>query len=150
MNPRYIGIVFDKYTPQVEGQITRDVIALTNLARDRHSDEEIVIVCDSDKADRLLDALGVRRIPTLQLAPTWLVYRTNEMWPEVPDDAKTVIKRDLFVKVKRGNLRVNNENEGNGYYLPPQGRPRPDKINMIRPAPNGYTPTDPALIILWG
>lgn len=149
MKPRYIGVVFNEYTPQVEGQLTRDVIALTNLANKRNSDEEIVIVCDSDRADRLLEALQVRRIPTLQLAPTWLAYRTKEDWPEVPDEAKTVIKRDLYVKVRHNNLRVNNEAEGTGYYLPPQGRPRLNKMNMLRPAPNGYAPVSPELIMLW-
>lgn len=149
MKPRYIGVVFDDYTPQVEGQLTRDVIALTQLAAKRNADEEIVIVCESDKPDRLLEALNVRRVPTLQLARTWLVYRTKEDWPEVPDFALTVIQRDMLVKVRRNTLRVNSEQESDGYYLPPQGRPRPDKISMMRPAPNGYSPVDPALIMLW-
>lgn len=149
MRPRYIGCIFDSYTPQVEGQLTRDIIALTGLAAKRHADEEIVIVCDSDKPDRLLDALNVRRVPTAQLARTWLVYRTNEDWPEVPEFARTVIQRDLFVKVRRNTMRINGPAQSEGYYLPPQGRPRPDKIGMVRPAPNGYVPVDPALILLW-
>ena len=149
MKPRYIGVLLDNYTPQVEGQLTRDVIALLQLASKRNADEEIVIVCESDRPDRLLEALGTRRVPTIQLARTWLVYRTKEEWPEVPDFALTVIQRDLYVRVKRSTLRVNSEQESEGYYLPPQGRPRPDKLNMLRPAPNGYSPVDPALIMLW-
>jgi len=146
---QYVAMKWTDYTPQVESQITRDVIALTSLAAKRNADEEIVIVSDSDKADKVIDALGVRRVPLLHLARIWLVYKTGEEWPEVPETARHIIQRDMQVRVKRPNMRVNDNLQGDGYYLPPQGRPRPDKIQMIRPAPNGYSPVDPALIILW-
>lgn len=149
MKSRYIGVKFDEYTPQVEGQLTRELIALQGVAAKRHQDEEVVIVCDSDKVDSIISAFGIRRVPTEHLAKTWIIFRTGEEWPVEPEHAVTVIERDLFQAIKEPNLTQLDEDHTNGYYLPPQGRPAPDTIGVLRPAPNGYSPVDPALILLW-
>ena len=143
--PRYVGVVFDTYTPQVEGQLTRDVIAFQNspVMRDR----ELVIVCASDQPDRLLQALKVRRSPVLTLASVYIKYKTEELWPEVPEHVTTEIERDLYQAVARPNL---DPTPRPGYFMPPQGRPAPDSIGLKRPAPNGYAPIDPGVVLLWG
>jgi hypothetical protein len=59
---QYFGVVFDAYTPQVESQMMRDVMALQRVAQ--NSKRELVIVCDSDRPDRMLSGIGCRRVPT--------------------------------------------------------------------------------------
>lgn len=144
----YVGVKFDEYTPGVEGQLMRDCMQLQRTAG---PDEEVVIVCDSDKVDRTIEALGLRRIPTAKLAKLWILYKTQEFYPEAPSWATTEIQRDMWVRQKDPNiLRQVNEEEANGYYLPPQGRLSPDTLSLERPAPNGYIPVDPSLIMVWG
>jgi len=130
----YIGILFDEYTPQVESQILRDCMAMQHIT-DR--DEEVVLVTDSDKPDRVLEALGMRSVPTLKLAKTWIIYKTKEMWPEAPEWAQTEIQRDLWQSKKEMKLLQVDEAEANGYYLPPQGRLSPRLLKDRDPSPKG-------------
>jgi hypothetical protein len=143
----YYGLKWDDYTPAVEGQILRDCMALQAVAQGRI--DELVIVCDSDKADGVLKALGLRRLNLPQKARSWVLYKTKEEYPEEPEWCRTVIHRDLWQPRKPDNLTVLDDEHTNGYYLPPQGRLAPDTISLLRPAPNGYIPTDPALVMIW-
>lgn len=144
----YIGLAFDEYTPAVEAQILRDCQAMLSIA---DANEEVVVACESDKPDRTIEALGMRRVPTIQMAKVWILYRTGENFPETPDWATTEIHRDLYVAKKNPNiLREVDEEESTGYYLPPQGRLSPDTLSLERPAPNGYVPTDTNLFFIWG
>lgn len=149
LKPRYIGALWNKYTPQVESQLTRDVIALLDVAYNRRRDEEIIIVSEQPIADAVLSALGVRRVPLIHLARTWIVYRTDEEWPEEPNTARTVIPRDLYQRVKPGNLMALDAEHSRGYYLPPQGRPNSNSLGLKRPAPNGYSPVNPLALLQW-
>lgn len=143
----YYGLKWDTYSPAVEGQILRDCMALQAVAS--HKYDELVIVCDSDKADPVLKSIGLRRTNLPQRAKSWILYKTGEEYPEEPEWCNTVTHRDLWQEPKASNLQVNDDDEANGYYLPPQGRLAPDTISLLRPAPNGYVPTDPALIMIW-
>jgi hypothetical protein len=142
----YIGVIWDEYTPQIESQILRDCMAMQHIT-DR--DEELVLVTQSDRPDNVLSALGMRSVPTLKLATTWIVYKVGEQWPKTPEWAKTEIQRDLYQPKKDLKLLQVDEEEANGYYLPPQGRLSPDTLSLERPAPNGYIPVDPSLIAIW-
>jgi hypothetical protein len=145
---QYVGVTFTMYTPQMESQLLRDLLTMLEMARS--TVDELVLVSDSLKMDRLLAGLGMRRVPTLQLAKLWISYRTEEEWPEEPEWATTVIERDLFVPVKDGAMTILDEAHSNGFYLPPQGRLCPDTISLERPAPNGYIPIDTNLFVIWG
>jgi hypothetical protein len=144
---KYFGILFDDYTPAVEGQLCRDCIKMIDLAR--HRANELVIVCADERPDRMLAALGLTRLPDHERARDWITYRTREEWPEDPENARVLIQRDLYMSLKDRNMTVLDEQHTNGYYLPPQGRLSPDTLSLLRPAPNGYIPTDPALLMLW-
>lgn len=148
-NPRsrvYVGILFDQWTPQVEAQMLKDVQQCRTVA---DSGEEVVVCCTSDKPDPMLRQLDTRRVPTIQMATFWIVYRTKEDWPASPDWCTTEVHRDLYVPLKRSPLMHPDENNSNGYYLPPQGRLSPDTLSLDRPAPNGYISVDPSLIMIW-
>jgi hypothetical protein len=114
---QYFGVIFDAYTPAVESQMLRDCMALQRVAQ--NSRRELVIVCESDKPDRMLAAIGCRRVPTATLTTSWIMYKTTESWMAEPENAQTVVPRDLYVPLKQGKLRVLDEEHTNGYYLPP-------------------------------
>lgn len=145
----YVGLLFDEYSPAVESQVMRDCMVMQGIAG---RDEEIVLITESDKLDKMLDSLGLRRIPTGKLAKMWILYRSqSDEWPAVPDWATTEVRRDLYVPKKNPNiLRQVSEQESNGYYLPPQGRLSPDTLSLERPAPNGYVPLDTSIFFVWG
>jgi hypothetical protein len=122
-------------------------MALQAVARGRY--DELVIVCDSDRADAVLKSIGLRRSNLPSAAKSWILYKTKEEYPEEPEWCTTVTHRDLWQPRKAQNLTVVDDDQNNGYYLPPQGRIAPDTISLLRPAPNGYVPTDPALVMIW-
>lgn len=141
-----VGLAWDDYTPAVEAQVCRDVIALQNDSRVK----DLVVISASDRADRVLTALGVRRLPMLSLARDWVAYRTKpetqnyEIIPEHVDN-DCIVDRNLFTT----NIGPNIDGESrNGYALKPQGRPIPNQLNMHKPPPNAYPPMDPSFSLL--
>jgi hypothetical protein len=131
----YMGILFSKYTPAVEGQLLRDCLLMMEIARNRYN--ELVICCADDGPERMLSALGLHLSPHTDLPKDWIVYRTEEEWPREPEGTRSLIQRNLYQKKKDGNMLVLDDRHNNGYYLPPQGRLSPDTISLLRPAPNG-------------
>jgi hypothetical protein len=146
---KWFGILYDEYTPAVEGQLLRDCLILINVAQ--HKFRDLIIVCDDPRPDRLLNALGLSREADTSRAKDWISYRTAQEWPDEPEGARNIIQRDLYVPEKEGNMTVLNEKQNNGYYLPPQGRLSPDTISLLRPSPNGYAymPVEPAFLMMW-
>ncbi|QRE00348.1 hypothetical protein [Burkholderia phage BCSR5] len=147
--PVYIGVVYNDYTPQVENQLTRDLIMVSGMVAMR--DRDIVIVSEDPRMDRLLSALNARRAYLPALPKVWFQYKTDELQPQIPAEAPlevcTVVQRDLYQRVKEGHLDTA---EQGAYYLPPQGRINPDVISLLRPAPNGFNYGDPMLTMMWG
>lgn len=146
-NRQYVGILFDAYTPAVEGQLLRDLMACcSTLSRG----EELIVVSESQKADTLLKTLGIRRLPIPQKARVWLLYKVGDQFPLAPDWCSSEVQRDLQIREKDPNFLLQvDPDQGNGYYLPPQGRLSPDTLSLERPAPNGYIPTDPVAFQVW-
>lgn len=144
---KYFGIVFSEYTPAVEGQLLRDCLQLMDVAR--HKVNELVMVCPDPAPERMLNALGLTLLSHHEGVRDWVMYRTEKDWPIEPDNARTIVQRDLFMSLKDKNMMVLDDRQSGGYYLPPQGRLSPDTLSLLRPAPNGYIPTDPALLMLW-
>lgn len=147
MKPRILfwGIVFDRWTPAVEGRLTQDLIRLQNLARHKYSD--VVVVCDSEEPARVCESLGLAIDTDPGLASVWTQYKTGPKWPEIPVPASTVMQRDLYTPVKKQSMDPSGRDTG--YFLPEQGRPNQNYLTLTRPAPNGYAPVDPVLVSLW-
>lgn len=139
LNP--VGLVWDAYTPAVEGQVTRDLIALQNVPG-----SEVIVIC-GDEADRVLKALRIKRGAAKALAGLWITYRTGQDQVFAPEHAETVIDRDLYVAVKETEL---DDSPHAGYYMKPQGRIVPPQLNLNRPPPSHTGPTDPIIQYLWG
>jgi hypothetical protein len=137
------GIVWDNYTPAVEGQIVRDIIALQQLPRCN-----LMVAVLNGAANRTLEALRVQPCPLQSLADLWIVYRTGPEHVEPPEHAVTVIERDLYQETTdRGGL---SDADHGGYFLAPQGRPGRSSSLINRPPPNHSGMTDPIVLYLWG
>jgi hypothetical protein len=83
------------------------------------------------------------------MAKNWIVYKTGEAWPDVPEGTRTVVQRDLYAPTKRPDMQVLEPGQDTGYYLPPQGRIIQDSISLTRPGPNGYAPVPIPLLMNW-
>jgi hypothetical protein len=139
----FFGVKWDSYTPQVEAQLTKDLIAMSTQARGLN----FVMVCDSNEADRLLISMRVKRITASTFATMWIMYRTQEeSHIEIPEHAVTILERDMSMDVA---APVIDPGTHSGYALTPQGRVAPDRIGINRPAPNSSAKPDYALIMLW-
>lgn len=144
--PYVIGLMWDHFTPQVEGQIIRDVIAIQN----QPSTRELSVYYEGNepKLESALQTLGVNRAPSKELATLWVLYQTGPDLLVAPDHAREVVTRDLQVRLKSPNL---NTDEHSGFYLAPQGRNISPTLDLNRPMPAWYPGGPPANIVwLWG
>lgn len=132
-----VGLLWDTYTPAVEGQLTRDIIAL-------QQEGQIMVVCKNSNPGRVLQALNVAIVD----ADTkfWIVYKTGEAHVEAPEGATTVIERDLYVGHTKTQLDTR---EHAGYFMKPQGRIVPSPFTVERPMPVHNGQTDPMVVLLW-
>ena len=138
-----IQLAYDEYTPAVESQITRDLIALRNSA----PSESFAAICDKDDATSLLDAFGIPLFPT-GAADLCVVYKVGEHWPEHPSEMEvTIVERDLHVS--DSSIKVNGD-APMGYYMPQQGRPIRNQVDLSRRGPQGKGLVDPAVLLTWG
>jgi hypothetical protein len=146
MTTLFLGLVCEEYTPQVEGQLTRDIIATQSQLQPG----DTLCLCFADhQVERLCLGLGIEWTADMDLAQIMLVYRTSEYWPEVEykdDVPKTEIRRDLYMGVNDQKL---SQTDRPAYYLSPQGRITMNQIGVLRPAPNGYSQPDSFLNMLW-
>lgn len=139
-----VGLIYDDYTPSVESQIARDLIAI----RDAYPREEFEVQATSMGPQKLLQALGVAMV-TEGEPSLYVVYKTTEFWPDHPnEDENTVICRDLYVSSVEPSL---SQGVHPGYYVPTeQGRPIREQNPLHKVAPRGKGIIDPAILMLWG
>ena len=143
--PYAMGLMWDHFTPQVEGQVIRDVLAI----QAQPSTRELTVYYDGTEPqlDGLLQTMGVRRAPTKELATLWVLYQTGPDPLDPPDNAKEVVVRDMQVRLTAPNL---NTDEHSGFYLAPQGRNISPTLDLNRPMPGWYPGGPPASIVwLW-
>lgn len=142
----YCGLSWDIYTSSVEGQIAKDLIAMTAA----NIPCEIIIVTPNKDADRLIRGFGLRRLPNVSLATFWIAYNVDskDMAP-IPEHTKIVVHRNLYRDSVGANIDFSPKT---GYYIPEQGQTNYQTLNIHKPAPNWTKNTilDPAIINLWG
>lgn len=138
-----IQIIYDQYTPAVEAQITRDLIALKST----HPKSEFAVICASNDTERLLESFGIPLYPKGTSHLT-LVYKVSDQWPDHPSETEaTVVMRDLYVY--EDTLTVDGTPTV-GYYMPEQGRSIPNQVDLVKRGPTGPGGVDPAILLLWG
>lgn len=138
---RVVGLRWDHYLPAVEGQITRDMIALQSAFG------KVTAVYKGSEPDSLMSALGIETGIGEALADLWIVYTTKEGHQvEAPETAKEVIERNMFNEKTDIEL---NDKPNEGYYLKPQGRIGKPRLSQLpKPSHNGQT--NPLIVLLWG
>ena len=135
-----VGLIWDFYTPAVEGQMTRDLIAL-------QSETKVRAVCKDSAPERLLNALNISMGGKPENTKLWILYQTQAEQLRPPANAKEVIVRNLHMERATGNL---DSTERSGPPLKEQGRIVAPTLTLNKPMPNHSGPTDPMVILLWG
>lgn len=142
-----VGLRWNEYTPQIEGQITRDLIALQSTFETSNPNSKIQVFTDTSEADSLLNILGIQRCFDEAAAKVWILYRSNpEAEVEAPEDMRDVTVRDMYQETK--NTRIN-PNPESGYFLKPQGRIGRPRLSQL-PYPTHKGQLNPAIVLLWG
>lgn len=144
--PYIVGLMWDHMTPQVEGKIVQDLIAIQNQPQGSNL---AVYYEDADPSFRkLLNVMGIQRTPSPVLATLWLLYQTGVQELVAPEHAREVVERDLRQRVGEANL---NPEPDNGFYLAPQGRIIAPTLDINRPMPGHYPGgPNPMIVHLWG
>lgn len=141
-----IGLKWDRYTPAVEGQILRDIMALQAASGNRPLE---LHVASKPEAYRAITGVGAVPNAVEELATIWIIYRTTKApFKEAPEgiEEDNIILRDMYAPTV--NFGISTEVD-RGYYLKPEGRTISNQMNnLIMPAPGGVT--NPMLIMLWG
>jgi hypothetical protein len=147
MVPYVMGLMWDHFTPQVQAQIVKDLIAIKNQPESRNL--TVYYEKDAPELKSLLVSMGIHRTPAKVLAGLWVLYQTGPNPLEAPDTAKEVVVRDMQVHVKDPD--VLDTGEQSGFYLAPQGRNISPTLDLNRPMPAWYPggPT-PDIVYLWG
>lgn len=144
MVPYVMGLMWDHFTPQVQAQIVKDLIAIKNQPNSRNL--TVYYEKDAPELKSLLVSMGIHRTPAKVLAGLWVLYQTGPVALEAPESAKEVVVRDMQVHVKDPN--VLDTAEQSGFYLAPQGRNISPTLDLNRPMP-GWYPGGPTADIVW-
>lgn len=138
-----VKLIYDEYTPAVEAQITRDLIAMRKL----NSKEEFAIICEHTHCERLAAAFNIPLF-TQGTPNFYVVYKTTEWWPEHPDETEAcVVMRDMYVSQEEISI---DPDARPGYYLPEQGRLMAPKDRLTQRGPTGKGAVDPTILMVWG
>lgn len=143
--PYVIGLMWDHFTPQVEGQVIRDLLAVQ--AQPACSELAVYYKGTNPALDVTLRTMGIQRSDMAVLATLWVLYQTGVEPLVAPEHAKEVVMRDLQVRLREPNLDTGAHS---GFYLAPQGRNISPTLDLNRPMPGWYPGGPPANIVwLW-
>lgn len=145
--PYVMGLLWDHFTPQVQAQVVKDLIAIKDQPKSRNL--MAYYKSDDPAVETLIRSVGVERSQLAAPATLWVTYQTGSRDIEAPEHAKEVVHRDM--RIKHANPDVLDTEEHSGFYLAPQGRNIAPTLDLNRPMP-AHQPagTDPAIIYLWG
>ncbi len=146
MSTYVIGIAWDVYTPAVEAQMAKDILALKATAETHKT--TLIVATEHVDADHILKALGVERINSMtpaSIVRTYKVYESPSL--DVGHDVE-IIECDLSVEKALPNIDAE---EAPAYELRRGDFPIPPTVDPDRPAPvvrKGQI--DPAKLFIWG
>lgn len=141
--PFVMGLRWDHFTPQVEGQVIRDLLAIQAQPCSR----ELAVYYEgtNTQLDMTLRTMGIQRTEMAVLATLWVLYQTGTEPLEAPEHAKEVVVRDMQVRLQDANLDTGDHA---GFYLAPQGRNISPTLDLNRPMP-GWYPGGPTADLVW-
>lgn len=143
---KYVGIIFDKLTPEVGAKIIQDVIAMLTVVELYNM--QLVICCVDQRIQQLLSQLPVQFSTDMTKPRVCVSYKVGDDYADAPETCSTLITRDLHIRNKDIQLDL----------TPRAGHPLKNfrdrvsysNMNRIWNHPNGYAPPDAAMIMLWG
>lgn len=145
--PYVVGLMWDAMTPQVEGKIVQDLIAIKN----QPSGSNLTVYYDDGDPSfrKLLQTMGIQRTPAKSLATLWILYQTGVHELMAPEHARNVVERDMRRRTKEPMILDTGRHEG--FYMAPQGRTIAPTLDLNRPMP-GWYPGGPGGMIVqrWG
>lgn len=140
-----LGFSWDRYTPQVEAQLTKDLIGL-NAAVTRWPGSTMRVSVGPEGA-RVVAALNLA-LALPEHAHIWRVYQTGTDRVTAPEWAKTVIPCNLQVKASDSNrLKLGGQP---GYALKEFGRSNGWDPFSRRPSSTKWATSDPIVTLIWG
>lgn len=140
--PFLVGLLWDEWTPQVESQLLRDVMAL----QDDINIGKRLVVSTGPEADRVLRAVDVPNIgPLSKEATFWRLYQTGESPPEAPEWATDSLVQILYQKVNNQHFLDKRDSE---IFLPNRQRDVNYDPFARRPIHPGVAPESPWLVLL--
>ena len=145
MKPYYINVVTGTKCSGLLASVMRDVIAINSVAN-TYNRELCVCTANSD-IRKNIKGMGYEVSNSLK-GKICLLYKTEEDWPDVPDEQKLIVERDLFQKKRNNNLLL--DSKGQGYTLKDPVRYSFSNLSRIYNHPNGFAPPDAAMIMMWG
>lgn len=143
---KYVGIIFDKLTPEVGAKIIQDVIAMLTVVE--LYGMQLVVCCAEQNVSKLLSSLPVEFSTDLTKPKLCVSYKVGTEYAESPETCKTLVTRDLHV----GDHDIQLDLAPRGGHPLKNFRDRISYSNMNRiwNHPNGYAPPDAAMIMMWG
>lgn len=141
MQPKFLAVAFDKWTPAVQARFFRDVLNVQEWCRKNR--RKLIVACNKTDPDFVLDSLGVPIVKDMALAGSWLVYYVQRE-PEVPESAQSVTIVHLPAAHESHDTLQESGIAQNPALSPEQGRDATHIDIIDRPSPNPYTPTAPS------
>lgn len=141
-----IGFLWDDYTPQVEAQMAKDLIALNKAVTRWPGD--VMLVRAGPEAHRLIASLDLQLGTTDESAKIWRTYLTQGRRLRAPDWATTVISCDLTVRKSESNKLERGPHSS--YGLKEFGRMDGYDPFRRRPPQTKWATTDPLVTMIWG
>lgn len=140
-----LGFYWDQYTPQVEAQLTKDLIGLQEAVTKWPN--SVMKVSAGPEAARVIAALNLERADPRE-AKIWRTYKTGARRVAAPEWAETVIPFDL--SIKKSDSNIIKKGPHSGYALKEFGRSNGfDPFNR-RPATTKWATSDPLVTMIWG
>lgn len=145
MKPYYVNITTGDLSSGLLASVIRDVIAINSVAQVYN--RELVVCTENSDIRKNIKGMGYKVASKLN-GKICLRYKTGEDWPDVPDNQKLVVERNLFQSKKSNNLLL--DSKGSGHPLKNPVRYSFSNISRMYNHPNGFAPPDAALIMMWG
>lgn len=140
-----VNVISNDNEDEITGCILRDLIAISNCVAIYN--RELVVHTNNKQLLAILPQMGYLTSNDNNAGVT-LLYKTQEMWPEYPDNQRLTVKRDLFITKKSGTIDL--DHPSNGHALKNPVRYSFSNTSRMYNHPNGYAPPDAAMVMMWG
>ncbi len=159
-----LGVLWDRYDPRVEMQLTKDLLAL----QQEFHPQKVLVYCESDEADQVLRALDIKRVSKLldekgqpRDPDIWRLYQVEQQDLIAPPSVAlegqpglTFLDEIPCEKVvfytEPVEPHLSQDHGDDGPSLPEQGRDNWFNPFDLPPPNSDYGTKDPLVNFVWG